>query len=83
MPPTPDFRIFVHFLENVDFGKFSGGVCGLGGLQWIGNGCGIQIDRFSGHFEPYGSILYDFHDFGHFGIVFDGLTLLQGGPRTR
>ena len=53
------------------------------GLQSIGNGCGIQIDGLSAQTEPYGYIFDDFHDFGYFGIVFDGLTLLQGGPRTR
>ena len=40
-----------------------------GGLQSIGNGCGLQMDGFSVDFEPYGSIFYDFHDFDHFGVV--------------
>ena len=53
-----------------------------GGLQWIGNGCGIQIDGFSAQTEPYGSIFDDFEDFDNFGIVFGGLTLLPEGPRT-
>ena len=53
-----------------------------GGLQSIGNGCGIQIDGFSVQTEPYGSIFKDFHDFGHFAIVFGGLTLVPEGPRT-
>ena len=53
-----------------------------GGLQWIGNGCGIQIDGFSAQTEPYGSIFDDFHGFDHFGIVFGALTLLPEGPRT-
>ena len=53
------------------------------GLQSIGTGCGLQIDGFSAQTDPYGLISDDFHDFGHFGIVFGGLTLLQGGPRTR
>ena len=46
----------------------------------MGNGCGIQIDWFSVQTKPYGSILYDFHEFGNFGIVFGGLTLLQEVP---
>ena len=53
-----------------------------GGLQSIGNGCGLQIDGFSAQTEPYESIFNDFHDFDYFGIVFDGLTLLPEGPRT-
>ena len=53
-----------------------------GGLQSIGNGCGIQIDGFSVQTEPYGSIFDDFHDFDHFGIVFVGLMLVSEGPRT-
>ena len=36
------------------------------GLQCIGNGCGLQMDGFSTHFEPSDSIFSDFHDFGHF-----------------
>ena len=39
------------------------------GLQWIGNGCGLQMDGFSAHFEPSEFILDDFHNFGHFGVV--------------
>ena len=53
-----------------------------GGLQSIGNGCGLQIDGFSAQTEPYGSIFDDFHDFDDFGTVFDGLTLSPEGPRT-
>ena len=53
-----------------------------GGLQSIGNGCELQIDGFSAQTDPYESIFDDFHDFGHFGIVIGGLTLLPGGPRT-
>ena len=51
-------------------------------LQWIGNGCGLQMDGFSAHFEPYGSNLDDLHDFDDFAIVSDGLTLVSEGPRT-
>ena len=40
------------------------------GLQSIGNGCGLQMDGFSAHFDPYGSILVDFNDFDGFAVVF-------------
>ena len=53
-----------------------------GDLQSIGNGCGIQMDGFSAQTDPYGSIFDDFHDFGYFGIIFDGLTLLPEGTST-
>ena len=49
------------------------------GLESIGNGCGLQMDGFSTHFKQYESILDDFHDFGHFGIVSDALTLFPEG----
>ena len=52
------------------------------GLQWIGNGCGLQMDGFSTHFERYESILDDFHDFGDFEVVSNGLALFPEGPRT-
>ena len=70
------------FSENDDFGNFPVGFGVWEGLQWIGNGCGIQIDGFSAQTEPYGSMFDDFHDFGNFGIVFGGLTLVLEGPRT-
>ena len=70
------------FSENVDLGIFLMGFGRWEGLQSIGNGCGIQIDQLSTHFEPYEFILYNVHDFDHFGIVFDGLMLLPKGPRT-
>ena len=41
------------------------------GLQSIGNGCGLQMDGFSAHFEPSGFIFKDFHDCCHF-VVFSG-----------
>ena len=53
---------FFDFSENDDFGNFPVGFRVWGGLQSIGNGCGIQIDGFSHHFEAYGFIFYDFHD---------------------
>ena len=49
------------------------------GLQWIGNGCGLQMDGFSAHFDQSGSIFDDFHDFGPFAIVFESLTLFAEG----
>ena len=52
------------------------------GLQSIGNGCGLQMDGFSAHFDSYGYVFDDFHDFGHFGVDSGGLTLLPKGPRT-
>ena len=45
----------------------------------MGNGCGLQMDGFSIHFDQYEFILDHFPDFGHFGIVSGDLTLL---PRT-
>ena len=51
------------------------------GLQWIGNGCGLQMDGFSAHFELSDSIFNDFPDFGDFGIVSAGLTLFPESPR--
>ena len=52
------------------------------GLQWIGNGCGLQMDGFSTHFEHFEFIWDDFHDFGHFGIVSNALMLFPEGSRT-
>ena len=85
MPPTPaDYRIFgfFDFSKNVDFCNFPAGFGVWEGLQWIGNGCGLQMDGFSTHFEPSESISVDFHDFDHFAIDSGGLTLLPEGPRT-
>ena len=70
------------FSENVDFEKFRLGFGVWEGVQSIDASCGIQIDGFSAQTEPYGFIFEDFHDFGYFAIVFDGLTLLPEGPRT-
>ena len=52
------------------------------GLQSIENGCGLQMDGFSAHFEFSESIFVDFHDCGHFAIDSGGLTLFSEGPRT-
>ena len=48
----------------------------------MGNGCGLQMDGFSAHFDPSESIFDNFNDFCHFGIDSDGLTLFSEGPRT-
>ena len=85
LPPTPaDSRIFgfFQFSEIVDFGNFPMGFGVWEGLQSTGNGCGLQMDGFSAHFEPCGYIFDDFHDFGNFGVVSHGLTLIPHGPRT-
>ena len=37
----------------------------------MGNGCGPQMDGFSAHLEPYGSILDDSHNFNHSAVVSD------------
>ena len=58
------------------------GIRGAGGMQWIGNGCGLQMNGFSTHFDQDESIFEDVYDLGHFAIVFDGLTLFPEGPRT-
>ena len=63
LPPTPaDSRIFGFgdFWKNVDFWNFPVGFGVREGLQSIGNGRGLQMDRFSAHFEPSESILDDF-----------------------
>ena len=39
------------------------------GLQSIGNGCGLQMDGFSAHFDQYESILDNLSDFGNFGLA--------------
>ena len=85
LPPTPaDSRIFGFgdFPEIVDFLNFAVGFGVWEGLQWMGNGCGLQMDGFSTHFEPSESISVDFHDFGHFGVVCGGLMLFPEGPGT-
>ena len=67
LPPTPaDSRIFgfFDFPGNVDFGDFPVGFGVWEGLQWIGNGCGLQMDGFSAHSDKYESIFDDVHDFG-------------------
>ena len=48
----------------------------------MGNCCGLQMDGFTAHFEPSGSIFDDFQDFNDFAIISDGLTLFPEGPRT-
>ena len=75
-------RIF-GFFGKCRFWIFLLGLGSGGGLQSIGNGCGLQLDGFSIQTEPYyGSIFKDVHDFYHFGIVFGGLMLSPEGPKT-
>ena len=78
----PDFRICGFFRKMLIFGNLTVGFGVWEGLQWIGNGCGIQMDKFSAHFDLSESIFEDFHGFDHFAIVFDSLTLFAEGPRT-
>ena len=51
-------------------------------LQSMGNGCGLQMDGFSAHFEPYETIFDDVYDFCDFTLVSGGLTLFPEGPGT-
>ena len=48
----------------------------------MGNGCGLQLDGFSAHFDPYEFIFNHFRDSCDFGVVSVGLTLFPEGPRT-
>ena len=66
----------------MDFWDFPMGFGVWEGLQWIGNGYGLQMDGFSTHFEPSESIFDDFRDFGDFAFVSDCLTLFPAGPKT-
>ena len=74
-------RIF-GFSENVDFCNFPMGFGVWEGLQSIENACGLQMDGFSPHFEPYRSIWYNFYVFDGFGVDSGGLTLTPEGPTT-
>ena len=84
LPPTPaDSRIFgfFDFSENVDFWNFPVGFGVWEGLQSIGNGCGLQMDGFSAHFEPSESISVDFHDFIDFAIVHSSEKVMPCSPQ--
>ena len=52
------------------------------GLQSMGNGCGLQMDGFSAHFDPSEFIFDDFHDFSGFATVSARLTLFPEGPEA-
>ena len=52
------------------------------GLQWMGNGCGLQMDGFAALFDLHGFIFHNLYDLDHFTIVSDGLVLFPEGPRT-
>ena len=76
-------RIFRFFdlSENADFGNLPVGFGGREGLQSMGNGCGLQMDGFSAHFEPSEFIFDYLHDFSDFAFVCDCPTLKVPGPR--
>ena len=64
LPPIlriPGFLDCVYFSEHYGFMKISGEICGLGGLQSIGNVCGLQMKGFSTHTEPYAFTRYFRH----------------------
>ena len=46
------------------------------------NGCGLQMDGFSAHFDEYEFIFNDFHDFDDCAVISDGLTLFPEGSGT-
>ena len=73
---------FSDFPDSRKIENFQPGVAVWEGLQSIGNGCGLQMDGFSAHFEPYRFIFIDFQDVDHFGIDSGGLMLFPEGPRT-
>ena len=75
----PDFRIF-YSSENVAFWNFPLEFGVWEGLQSIGNGCGLQLDGFSAHFDRSESIFDDFPDSGDFAFVCGGLMLFPEGP---
>ena len=83
-PNHGEVLAFFDFVENVYvfFENFPVGFGVCEGVQSIDASCGIQIDGFSVHLEPYGFIFKHFHDFGDFAVVSGGLTLFQKGPRT-
>ena len=74
---------FSGFSKSVDFVTFPSGFGFWEDLQSIGNGCWLQMDGFSTHFEPSESIFNDFHVFGNFVVVSGGLMLFSEGSRTR
>ena len=43
---------------------------------------GVKQNGFSTHFEPYGIIFDDLHDFDDFAIMSSRLMLFQEGART-
>ena len=58
----PDLRIFV-FFGNCGFGEISNRIWGLGTLQSMGNGCGLQTDGFSADLNEYEHMFDDCSDF--------------------
>ena len=68
---------FPDFPDNADLGNFPMTFRGWEGLQSMGNGCWLQMDGFSSHFEPSGSISVDFHDFDNFAVISGGLKTFK------
>ena len=83
LPPTlADSWFFcLLFLENVFF-NFPVGFRVWEDLQSMGNGCGIQTDGFSAHFEPCVFIFDYFQHFADFAVDSKGLRLLPESPVT-
>ena len=74
----PDFRICSFFQKKI----FENLRWDLGSGRAMQNGCGLQMDGFSAHFDSSGFIAVDFYDFCDFAIVSTGLMLFPEGPRT-
>ena len=70
------------FSENADLGNFPVGFAVREGLQWMRNGCELQMHRLSAHFELSESVSAAVHDYDNFAIDSDGLTLFSEGHRT-
>ena len=52
-----------------------------GGLQSMRNGCGLQTEGFSRHFDPSEPISVYLHGFSDFGIISSGLTVFPEDPK--
>ena len=85
LTPTPaDSRIFGFwdFSKHDIFWNFPMGFGVWEGLQSMANGCGLQMNGFSTHFDQCEFVLDNLYDFHDFAIVSHGLTLFSEGPRT-
>ena len=56
--------------------------CDSGARRVCGNGCGLQMEGFSAHFEPYRFIFDNVQHFVDFAVDSKGLRLLPEGPVT-